>query len=421
MVTSTTFLTTDDPMTAGEIAPPVRTPVRPGTGHFRTFLDQNSGNFLFVGEFSNLSSALAPRDTNDADHPSAGHLHEAPVGSNGGIVQHLHSVQNADLGGKFGIDSVLGARGIASLVQGNTYALLHTVDNFGGEIRGQADNFGSIAGLIGDATSETIFGTRGDEVIFGLGGNDRLLGGLGDDVLSGGEGNDILVGGAGADTLVGGHGNDTYIVTDALDTVYEFDDEGSGVDTVRASITYTLPDISVENLILTGSAATNGTGTAADNAIVGNNAANILTGLAGDDVLNGRGGDDTLFGGDGNDVLIGGNGNDRLEGGEGRDVLRGGAGADVFVYSSIVDSTIAAGGRDAIVDFQHGVDRIDFSSLGASAFIGDAVFSGAAGEVRAFSNGANTFLQLDMDGDRVVDLAINLVGTPPLDSADFVF
>ncbi|MBL8398610.1 MAG: PD40 domain-containing protein, partial [Candidatus Accumulibacter sp.] len=78
---------------------------------------------------------------------------------------------------------------------------------------------------------------------------------------------------------------------------------GSGFDTVRASISYALPDV-VEHLTLTGGSAINGTGNALDNALTGNAAVNTLDGAAGADTLDGGPGVDTLLGGDGNDLYL---------------------------------------------------------------------------------------------------------------------
>jgi mono/diheme cytochrome c family protein len=86
---------------------------------------------------------------------------------------------------------------------------------------------------------------------------------------------------------------------------------GAGLDTVRSSVSYTLP-LNVENLVLTGTAA-NGTGNTLANTVTGNPANNRLTGLAGNDWLRGLGGNDRLIGGPGNDKITTGNGRDLID------------------------------------------------------------------------------------------------------------
>src|SRR5262249_56962093 len=97
-------------------------------------------------------------------------------------------------------------------------------------------------------------------------------------VLTGSTGDNFLNGGAGADTLQGGTGNDTYSVDSVGDVVTETAD--AGIDTVRSWISYILGD-NLENLTLVGSANTNATGNALNNALTDN---------AGDNSLNGRAG-----------------------------------------------------------------------------------------------------------------------------------
>ena len=110
--------------------------------------------------------------------------------------------------------------------------------------------------------------------------NNVLTGNNAANVLTSGDGNDTLDGGAGGDTLIGGLGNDTYLVDDANDLVMEALNEGT--DTVQSTVTYAL-GANVENLILTGSSALNGTGNALNNVLTGNSAANVLAGGAGND------------------------------------------------------------------------------------------------------------------------------------------
>ena len=106
----------------------------------------------------------------------------------------------------------------------------------------------------------------------------------------------------------GGAGDDTYYVDRSDDVVSEgdygyFDQDksggldnsfswtGGGIDTVIASISYTLgEDVGngtftgdIENLTLTGSAAINGTGNGLNNVITGNSGANALAGEVGND------------------------------------------------------------------------------------------------------------------------------------------
>jgi Ca2+-binding RTX toxin-like protein len=114
---------------------------------------------------------------------------------------------------------------------------------------GDGDDSGSPiqTGPYGSVVAPGLFGDRGDDSLDGGGGNDRL---------EGGDDNDTLIGGTGSDTMEGGLDDDTYGVDDKLDEVREH--AGEGIDTVEASIDYTLTE-NVENLVLTGAAAS-GTG-----------------------------------------------------------------------------------------------------------------------------------------------------------------
>ncbi|MEY4980459.1 MAG: hypothetical protein RLZZ352_2729, partial [Pseudomonadota bacterium] len=120
----------------------------------------------------------------------------------------------------------------------------------------------------------------------------EIEGGGGNDTLRGSEYDDLLDGGTGSDILVGSTGNDTYVVDAVGDVVTEAAYEGT--DTVKSSISYTL-GANLENLLLTGTAALNGTGNTADNLITGNSAANVLDGKSGADTLIGGDGSDTFY------------------------------------------------------------------------------------------------------------------------------
>jgi hypothetical protein len=65
-----------------------------------------------------------------------------------------------------------------------------------------------------------------------------------------------------------------------------------------------------------------------------------------------------LFGGAGNDSLFGGDGNDLLHGGAGDDVLQGDAGSDGFLFDGNAAFTTELIGRDRVVDFVTGSDKI---------------------------------------------------------------
>jgi Ca2+-binding RTX toxin-like protein len=199
--------------------------------------------------------------------------------------------------------------------------------------------------------------------ITGNGANNILSGGNGYDTLIGGDGNDTLNGGNGNDILVGGLGDDTFVVNTTRDTVTEALDEGT--DTIQSSVTFTIAT-NVENLILTGGAAINGTGNTLSNTITGNGANNILSGgngydtlIGGDgnDTLNGGGGGDVLSGDSGDDTLNGGNGNDILVGGYGYDTLIGGSGRDIFLFNTSIGVDF-----DTLLDFDIRYDKIRLDS-----------------------------------------------------------
>ncbi|MCU7251073.1 M10 family metallopeptidase C-terminal domain-containing protein, partial [Pseudomonas koreensis] len=113
-------------------------------------------------------------------------------------------------------------------------------------------------------------------------------------VITGNAGDNLLDGYGGADTLIGGAGNDIYAVDNAGDVIRETSTLASEIDTVRASVSWTLGD-NLENLELVGSGNING---------VGNSQDNVLTGNAANNVLDGQGGLDTMIGGAGNDAYV---------------------------------------------------------------------------------------------------------------------
>ena len=205
--------------------------------------------------------------------------------------------------------------------------------------------------------------------------------------------------------MVGTDGKDVFKVDVAGTTVRGLAD----FDTVHATVSFTL-SADLERLDLKGTAAINGTGSAGNNHLHGNDANNILQGMAGVDRLWGKGGDDLLLGGTGNDQISGDAGNDRIDGGAGQDKLRGGAGADVFVFTTASDSARLRG--DKVSDFQTGQDLIDLTAIDAdTSRAGDQAFVwGSAGADTTSLWTRNGYLYGDTDHNGVADLSICIRG-----------
>ncbi len=147
--------------------------------------------------------------------------------------------------------------------------------------------------------------------------------------------------------------------------------------------------------------------------------------LAGDDLIIGKVGRDYLEGGDGNDRINGGDNRDVLVGGLGADKLEGGTGADTFKYFDIAESTLAATGRDRILDFSSAEgDRIDLSAIATSEGIDfDVVdrFSKIAGQVLITEANGGYLVRADIDGNGKADFAITVLTEGTLTGSDFVF
>ena len=315
----------------------------------------------------------------------------------------LGGAGNDSLSGGAGNDTLDGGIG-ADQLAGGAGADLYIVDNAGDRVlelsaaTSEIDTVSTGVSWTLGVNVENLLLT-GTAALSGTGNaaNNVLTGNAAANTLSGGAGNDTLNGGAGNDVLIGGTGNDSYVVDAAGDRVTETSTLATEIDTVQAAISHTL-GANVENLVLLGAAALNGTGNTAHNVITGNAGANTLSGDAG------------------NDTLIGGAGTDRLTGGTGNDTFRFGAWTDLGLGAA----------RDLVTDFTRGQDRIDLSLIDANAALaGDQAFSlvstgfgTAAGQVRY----AGGIVAINTDTDAAAEYEIQLIGTVPaaLAVTDFV-
>jgi Ca2+-binding RTX toxin-like protein len=284
----------------------------------------------------------------------------------------------------------------------------------------------------------------GVENLTGSNFNDSLTGDAFANILTGNNGNDILDGMGGNDTLIGGNGNDLYRVDSTGDVVTEASSTG-GTDTVESTATFTL-SANVENLVLLGDGAINGTGNALANTITGNAANNVLNGGAGADKMTGGDGNDTysvdnvgdqvietatggidlvgatvsytlsqnvenlnlngsavingtgnsiantingnamansLYGLGGDDRLNGLDGNDRLVGGAGNDALRGGGGADTFIFDSGLSASTNV---DSILDFVAADDTIQLQRSVFTGIAADGTLAASAFQIGTAAN-----------------------------------
>jgi Ca2+-binding RTX toxin-like protein len=315
----------------------------------------------------------------------------------------------------------------------------------------------------GNASDNSINGTKfanmlsggaGHDSVKGLAGQDKLSGGEGKDTLDGGDGKDILDGGTGGDRLIGGRGDDVYFIDSEGDHIRENEGDEYGYDTVVTSVSVEMfflvdgdgvtSSEGIEEIILAGDKNLGVEGSGVSERIVGNSGNNLVTGDDGEDTLIGgigedrveggdgsdtlRGGegDDTLTGGHngGGDMLIGGAGSDVLEGGLQSDYLSGGKGADVFVFGPLGNSWRARA-HDVIADFELGVDTIeltqiyddhDWSGNPRFEFIGSDVFSGEILQLRY----NNSHLSGDVDGDGKADFVIEITNGALLTEADLL-
>jgi Ca2+-binding RTX toxin-like protein len=224
--------------------------------------------------------------------------------------------------------------------------------------------------LEGDGGVNVLNGGKGDDLLRGRGGNDDLLGGDHDDHLEGGPGADDLFGGDGWDTAAYLHS--------------------------AAAVTVSLTD-----------------GTASGGDAAGDTFSSI----------------ESLSGSNFNDTLTGSSAHNTLWANRGGDHLTGGMGADSFVYAVIEDSGISMETVDVIHDFSRAEgDRIDVLRLDANAampglqswtFV-DGDYTGV-GQIRAVSDGVDTYIAFSNYGDPDNEAAIKVLGMHTVDASWFRF
>ena len=285
------------------------------------------------------------------------------------------------LQGRGGHDLLRGGAGADTLVGGDGI----DTASYGDSLAGVTVSLATGTGSGGDAQGDTLSGI---EILAGSIKADVLAGNDGVNSLQGFAGNDLLRGGAGADAFDGGFDIDTvsYYDSAAAVSVSLATGKGAGGDAQGDTL------LGVEN----------------------------LTGGQNNDGLEGDAAANTLQGWGGNDVLVGG---------AGKDTLTGGTGVDRFTFAALGDSVVGAN-ADVVTDFSHAqVDRIDLIAIDADtgvfgnqafSFIGTALYSGAAGELRYAVNGGVTTIAGDVNGDRQPDFHIQLTGAIGLVTSDFV-
>lgn len=258
-----------------------------------------------------------------------------------------------------------GGRNVASYEDATAGVLADIVDPSGNLGDAAGDMYVSIRDLIGSDHDDMLFADNSQNEIHAGSGNDALYGRRGSDLLVGGPGADIIDGGDGRDATSYRSSPDAVFIDLKLGVAFGGDAQGDQL-------------ISIENV----------TGSDFADALFGGGEDELLSGGDGNDQIMGRNGDDRLNGGGGNDLIRGGNGNDNIDGGFGNDTIQGGPGDDVLFGGFGLDRDFVGGGdgndvitlggdnvrggdgadifkyvfslgRDAILDFEDGIDLID--------------------------------------------------------------
>ena len=400
-------------------------------------LHEGNDTIQLRGGNAALATVTAIALANNVENLDASATGTTRLNLTGNVLNNILIGNAADnlLNGGAGADRLIGGDG------NDTYV----VDNLGDEVIEQAGE-GTDLVQVAIATAGGTYtlgehvenATLTNKVAFNLTGNALS------NTLVGNAANNVLDGGLGADVMNGGAGNDTYIVDDVGDTIID----SAGIDTVRASIAYTLGK-GLENLVLTGSHAVSGTGNALANILDGsqNNAANELRGLGGNDtyivgagdtvIEEANGGIDlvqayvsytlgdhvenlSLLGsealnGIGNglaNVLTGNDGSNVLDGGGGVDTLRGGKGDDTYIVDLMANNAL----EDRVVEnANEGIDTIVLRGGSALPKAATIVLANNVENLDASGTGS---IALNLTGNAANNLLIGNQGNNTLNGGD---
>jgi Ca2+-binding RTX toxin-like protein len=309
------------------------------------------------------------------------------------------------LRGLGGEDNLIGGGG-ADIMYGGTESDHYYVDTAGDVVREYAGE--GTFDVVWTTTSYAL--TPGSEIeqfnvedLYGTAAI-NLTGNEFGNIFNGNYGDNIIDGGGGADIMRGWKGNDTYIVDNPGDDVFENGDvystpenESEGFDTLLTTVTYDVGLSSeIEVIAALDPAST----------------ANI-----------------DLVGSLDNNTIIGNNGQNTIVGSYGKDTLTGNGGGDVFVWSAVEEIGLFNFDPDIVTDFdQPAGDLLAFNPIDADetvagdqafTFIDTAPFT-APGQISWFTNGADTFIQLNTNADLTVDGVIQVFGVHTVDASWFV-
>jgi hypothetical protein len=130
-------------------------------------------------------------------------------------------------------------------------------------------------------------------------------------------------------------------------------------------------------------------------------------------------------------TVIGNDGQNTLVGGLGQDKLIGNYGGDTFAWLTLAEIGLDAADADIVGgDFSHlNGDTLAFNPIDADetvagdqafTFIGSGPFT-AAGQIRAFTDGVDTFIQLNTDADLAHEATLRVEGVHAVSAGWFTF